>query len=335
MAVPLLGQDVMYCKKCWMNKQIRCVMHQISSTDIYTTRWRCSVCGHFTSIDRDRYYHPKQDDIYEKAAKDAELLSKIQDYYDKMTAAQVIPEITCKWCHEKHKQDTQCKCGVEKCIKYYEECYRQIESYIDPFGFKRINIYGSVYQKLMKGVQDLMPRVEYKYTHNNAIIELKFHNTSMKKGAFKTDILPMVTVLKQLIPASDRNYDGNTFTWEIDPKHWATMEQIFKSSNWTIKELKDTVKADDIPVEVPKDYAESFYKNNTPVGSPKEDIQSIKVKLGVILGITIVAQSLDELKKIYRKKAIELHPDRNPANAAKMSELNYLWRVYQELKGVN
>jgi hypothetical protein len=72
-----------------------------------------------------------------------------------------------------------------------------------------------------------------------------------------------------------------------------------------------------------------FYK---PTGGANElSGEALWKALSSILDVTVDSlrnAQAPELKKLYRVRALELHPDRNAGDGSKMSELNYLWRLY-------
>jgi hypothetical protein len=72
-----------------------------------------------------------------------------------------------------------------------------------------------------------------------------------------------------------------------------------------------------------------FYK---PTGGTNEPSgEALYSALSSILCITVdvlKSASAQELKRLYRLRASSLHPDRNGGDGKAMSELNYLWRLY-------
>lgn len=166
--------------------------------------------------------------------------------------------------------------------------------------------------------------VEYELTHGAQIVELKFI-TIPRKGWFAKEIQPTLAFLKAMIPASEREYNGGNFKWSFSIKYWDPIQALLKAQGFhVIKQSRFSQKS---RVEVPKEYAESFYHEHTPTTSSAETTESIAQKLSTFLGVVISTQDLNDLKKLYRQKARELHPDLG-GDATKMSELNRLWTLY-------
>lgn len=82
-------------------------------------------------------------------------------------------------------------------------------------------------------------------------------------------------------------------------------------------------------VEVKFNEEDFFHK---PVSQSNElSGNALYEALAALLAIDVASlksASNDALKSIYRKAAMRLHPDRNGGDASKMSELTYLWRLF-------
>jgi hypothetical protein len=172
-----------------------------------------------------------------------------------------------------------------------------------------------------------VPKLTYQFTDNNTIVRLKFHSIA-SKGYWKTNIQPALDLMKALVPASMRSYNPTTFMWEVAAEYWPAIKTTYESKVFNFICTEGSVVANPY-INVPKDYADNFYRAPEPI-TVKESAASIAASLSVYLGVPIVAQDLSELKKLYRLKARELHPDLNhaPEAAQKMSELNRLWTLY-------
>lgn len=159
--------------------------------------------------------------------------------------------------------------------------------------------------------------IYYKLTHNNSIVQIRFH---IKQ---KQDFTQAVTLIKGLIAATSRSFDPNTKMWEIDAALWEGLKAAYTGLHFRLVEEKDISQK----VDVPKEYAENFYHEQS-IQSQTESAESIAKQLSVFLDCEITTQDISDLKRIYRKKALELHPDRPNGNATQMSELNRLWTIF-------
>lgn len=168
-------------------------------------------------------------------------------------------------------------------------------------------------------------RLEYKLTHNDTIVEIKFI-TIPKAGWFKENISPAIAVIKNFVPASMRAYKPAVFTWEVAVEFWNPLKATLEAMQFYCILKQDVVAG---KVNVPKEYAENFYHKPEPT-SNVETKEALASKLSEYLGVTITTQELSELKKLYRQKAREYHPDYNGGDGAKMSELNRLWTLFTQ-----
>lgn len=126
----------------------------------------------------------------------------------------------------------------------------------------------------------------------------------------------VVDLMKLMIPVSDRMYDSDSKQWTVTNKYWGYISEIFTKAGFRIEEAKHVD-------------AEDFFYNQGTATPVVESKDSLAAKLISMLGIT--AQDLADsglLKKAYRKKALEWHPDRNQGDGSKMSELNAVWSAY-------
>jgi hypothetical protein len=134
-----------------------------------------------------------------------------------------------------------------------------------------------------------------------------------------------VELLKATIPASNRMYDPAS-------KIWTVTAQAFNSLKMVMDALK--IQSQQYPSGLGLEAAKTIDPNNffhNPTPAPAvETKESLKAKLEKLLDSTIdiAFMSDGELKKLYRRKAMELHPDRNNEDGSKMSELNSIWSAY-------
>lgn len=154
------------------------------------------------------------------------------------------------------------------------------------------------------------------------IYELKF-KTLPRRGYFEQNVKPIVEIIKTMIPVNAREYDPANFVWSIGSEYWPPLRLTLEHLHFTITMI-DRKASQEPKVHVPTDYAENFYYTATAV---KESTASIAEQLSKYLGVEITTQDLADLKKLYRAKAREFHPDLG-GDAKKMSELNRLWTLY-------
>lgn len=165
--------------------------------------------------------------------------------------------------------------------------------------------------------------IYFKKTYNDSIIEIRF-GMARQRGWFNEHVTPAIALIKGTVPGTERSFNPTTKLWEVPATYWFILSEAYKATGWTLIEEV----ANKIPkIEVPFDYAENFYHKQEVI-TQKESAASIAAQLSTYLEVEITTQDVSELKKLYRRKAMELHPDRNPENAPKMSELNRLWTLF-------
>jgi hypothetical protein len=170
-------------------------------------------------------------------------------------------------------------------------------------------------------------KVEYTWTHLNSIVDIKFILIP-KRNWFAENVKPAVDMLKSSIPAVSREWNGNTQKWSIAAEFWPATKQLFELMGFTAVETLAEDRHKIPGVEVPAEYAENFHYESEVI-TTQESAESIAQQLSIFLGVKITDQDLKDLKKLYRAKALELHPDRG-GDATKMSELNRLWTLYNQ-----
>jgi hypothetical protein len=141
-----------------------------------------------------------------------------------------------------------------------------------------------------------------------------------------------VELLKSQCPASNRVYNPQTKIWTIEKQIFDT--HILKLMDMlSIKYVKGSPQTQnsrfDSSSAAPKIDPNNFFYDTVPIAKAQTR-ESVTESLARILGCTPtdLGQPLDIVKKLYRRKALELHPDRNNGDGSKMSELNSLWSVF-------
>ena len=166
--------------------------------------------------------------------------------------------------------------------------------------------------------------IRVSYTEKPVGNDLAYELTWVGKG---TEWKDFKELLKALIPASNRVYNPQTKLWTIDSTGFASLKKImdtlhiyyYKVDSFSSKESKNS-----------KVYDSSDFFHNPAPALAVETKESLAERLTKILDLAIEIKHIspDELKKFYRRKALEYHPDRNGGDGSKMSELNSIWSAY-------
>lgn len=130
--------------------------------------------------------------------------------------------------------------------------------------------------------------------------------------------LAAIALLKDLIPSSHREYKPQTKEWEISKEYLEPVKSTMEALGFRWDDLGNQGRT-----------SEDDFKKNFFYEAPKPPrVEGLHARLTTLLCADIASLSEGELKKIFRKKALELHPDRNNGDGSRMSELNSLWSEY-------
>ena len=137
------------------------------------------------------------------------------------------------------------------------------------------------------------------------------------------------------VPSASRSYDPDTKIWTFLAGVGAQVYKAIKDSKLlelglkiqSIENLADQVKSGRVSkpvVTIPIDPADFFYTPEAPksLGPSKEDAAAALVK------IFQLPAGEEITRKHYLRAAMRLHPDRNGGDSNGMTELNFLWQVY-------
>lgn len=212
-------------------------------------------------------------------------------------------------------------CDNTICAAYkYNKCWHIDD--LNAISKMRAKVAPHYTQQWLNEDKNEMKEVQITYKHNGTIVEILFI-TIKRRGWFEENVKPVLAVMKAMIPATMRSYDPVTYKWEIAVEYWTPLETTLKSMNFKVT-VVENLKYNEPKVHVPEEYAENFYRAPAPT---KEPPSSIREQLFALLEIPKIDTEPENLKSLYRNKARQLHPDLG-GDAAKMSELNRLWSLY-------
>lgn len=162
---------------------------------------------------------------------------------------------------------------------------------------------------------------------------------SWKNGTEKA-LFELVKAEFKKVPISQRTYSDKSNIWSFLGVWGKTVHDSIKASPLAavgvkfqgINGLAEQADSGIISnVSTTAYNAEDFFYTPSAPAPSGPSTEELRSQLASRLGISIAElNSADKLtlKKWYRVKALEYHPDRNNGDGSRMTELNYLWQVY-------
>jgi hypothetical protein len=147
------------------------------------------------------------------------------------------------------------------------------------------------------------------------------------------------------IPVAKRSMDPTTYIWSFFDDAGKMVYDQIKADTLTkqfvflerVVNLEAQSKAGSISRPTAQLDPEEFFYNKAGSGSKAPVKQDIVDEIVELINLELCASSVawemlsyDEQKKLYRRAAIRLHPDRNNGDGSKMSTLNMLWQQWQQ-----
>ena len=171
-------------------------------------------------------------------------------------------------------------------------------------------------------------------------------NWKNNKDKAMTDMLR--SLFKQ-VPLAERTYDETSRIWTFigfrgqviieGIKSMITQGLLNSVELKEIEDLEEKVKTDSLDrkkshkVDEKKFNDEDFFYNKVTTTQPLAGAVLLE-KLAPLLGVTTdyLTNESDnaKLKKLYRRAALDMHPDRNNGDGSRMSELNMLWNIFMQ-----
>lgn len=165
----------------------------------------------------------------------------------------------------------------------------------------------------------------WKLNFNNSVDELQFNLT---KQVLKTP------------PVGARMYDDSTKVWTYLEDHGVQVIEKIKTATSVVGGGATLVEVDNLAeiaaqyffdvrikakAQRPEDF---FYEHGQLQATPAITKTVAAAKLLTLFETPILPTDPSDLKKLYRRAALRLHPDRNGGDGSRMSDLNMYWGIY-------
>jgi hypothetical protein len=174
------------------------------------------------------------------------------------------------------------------------------------------------------------------------------HFINWKNKAEEATINLVRNIFKQ-VPIKERDMDEKLYIWTFIGFRGDVLLEGIKSfqtqgvlQNIELKEISDlsdkvklgrlNVKNLSVVNEEKKFQDEDFFHRGEAINSLDPTGAVLLERLAPLLNVSVsyLTNESDRgiLKKLYRAAAMKLHPDRNNNDSAPMTELNYLWNIF-------
>lgn len=183
-------------------------------------------------------------------------------------------------------------------------------------------------------------------TNKIILTEIKFSSSNTRwfisfKDQRENMIFEAAKIILKWPPVLKRSIDPTRWVWTYFEDYG---EQVLAKIQETTKPLGGVtcIEIEDLFVQAAAqiiqlgkrkkiDAKEFFYNYGAPIQRAALSREQIQLELTKLLEIStrdLAAATKDDMKRLYRRAALRLHPDRNNGDGSKMSDLNMYWGLY-------
>lgn len=161
------------------------------------------------------------------------------------------------------------------------------------------------------------------------------------KNSTENALFQICSPLLKAPPIAKRSYDENSKIWTYFDQYGVRVLAQIAAITATlggvtqieVPDLQSIAQASvfDPHKARPSIRPEDFFYQTTAPQTTELTAEQIQRKLALLLEIEVSVLAVtakDDLKKLYRRAALRLHPDRNNGDGSRMSDLNMYWRMY-------
>ncbi len=162
------------------------------------------------------------------------------------------------------------------------------------------------------------------------------------EGNFNTHVEPIVKMIKQLIPSSERTYEPTTREWFYHEKYHNTIKQLLDGLCYQIVftiRKEDFVELKCKQTEWARQAEQQFKTQTYDTTQDILNYQDLLIRAGLVCDKTntsIIAPmpikdwNRENAEKAYKKAIRFFHPDLHPERAVQASQLNEIWSRLKE-----